>query len=39
MGPGGDHNLLYTFMLPATLAETPLWVRLLAQAQRGELQP
>lgn len=39
MGPGGDHDLLYTFMLPATLAETRVWVRLLAQVQRGELQP
>ena len=39
MGPGGDHDLPYTFMLPPTLAQVRVWIQLLAQVQRGELQP
>ncbi len=39
MGPGGDHDLPYTFMLPPSLPQVLAWMRLLAQVQRGELQP
>jgi hypothetical protein len=39
MGPGGDHDLPYTFMLPPTLAQVRVWIQLFAQVQMGELQP
>ena len=39
MGPGGDHDLPYTFLLPPALAQVRLWIHLLAQVHRGELQP
>ena len=39
MGPGGDHDLPYTFILPTSTPQVLAWMRLLAQVQSGELQP
>jgi len=39
MGPGGDHDLPYTFMLPLSTPQVLAWIRLLAQVQNGKLQP
>lgn len=39
MGPGGDHDLSYTFLLPASIPQVLAWMRLLARVQSGELQP
>lgn len=39
LGPGGDHDLPYTFVLPPSLAQIRVWIKLLAQVQSGELQP
>ncbi len=38
-GTGGDHNVPYSFALPASLPQVLTWMRLLARVQRGELQP
>ncbi len=38
-GAGGDHDLPYSFALPAWMPQVLAWVRLLAKVQRGELQP
>lgn len=39
LGPGGDHDVSYHFILPAELLQVLAWVRLLARKERGELQP
>ena len=39
LGPGGDHDILYRFALPASLPQVLAWIRLLARVHRGELQP
>jgi hypothetical protein len=38
-GPGGDHDLPYSFALPFSMPQVLAWMRLLAKVQRGELQP
>jgi hypothetical protein len=38
-GTGGDHDVPYSFALPASLPQVLTWMRLLARVQRGELQP
>jgi hypothetical protein len=38
-GPGGDHNLPYSFSLPISLPQVLAWMTLLARVQRGELRP
>ena len=38
-GGGGDHDLPYSFALPASMPQVLAWMRLLAKVQRGELQP
>jgi len=39
MGSGGDHDVSYTFTMPISTPQTLVWMRLLAQIQRGELEP
>ncbi len=39
LGPGGDHDVPYTFTLPLTMPPVLAWMRLLAQVQRGEVEP
>jgi hypothetical protein len=39
LGPGGDHDVPYNFVLPASMPQVFAWMRLLARIQRGELQP
>lgn len=39
LGPGGDHDVPYSFALSASLRQVLAWMRLLARVQRGELQP
>jgi hypothetical protein len=39
LGPGGDHDVLYSFVLPPSMPQVLAWMRLLARRQRGELQP
>jgi hypothetical protein len=39
LGPGGDHDVPYSFALPASLPQVFAWMRLLAKVHRGELQP
>ncbi len=39
LGPGGDHDVPYSFTLPASLPQVVAWMRLLAKVHRGELQP
>jgi len=39
LGPGGDHDVLYSFVLPPSMPQVLTWMRLLARIQRGELQP
>ncbi len=39
LGPGGDHDVPYTFALPLSMPHVLAWMRLLAQVQRGELEP
>jgi hypothetical protein len=36
---GGDHDTPYTFTLPLSMRQALAWTRLLAQVQRGELEP
>ena len=38
-GPGGDHDLPYSFSLPLSLPQVLAWMTLLARVQRGELRP
>ena len=38
-GPGGDHDMVYIFVLPTSLPQLRVWVRLLASVQHGDLQP
>jgi hypothetical protein len=37
-GSGGDHDIPYSFALPAFMPQALAWVRLLARVQRGEVQ-
>jgi hypothetical protein len=39
LGPGGDHDVPYTFALPVSMPQVLAWTRLLAQVQRGEVEP
>jgi len=39
LGPGGDHDVSYTFALPVWMPQVLAWTRLLAQVQRGEVEP
>ncbi|MGB8348070.1 MAG: hypothetical protein WCD86_24525 [Ktedonobacteraceae bacterium] len=39
MGSGSDHDVPYTFTMPISMPQTLVWMRLLAQIQRGELEP
>ena len=39
LGPGGDHDVPYSFALPPSMPQVLAWMRLLARIQRGELQP
>ncbi len=38
-GPGGDHDLPYSFSLPLSLPQVLAWMTLLARVQKGELHP
>ena len=38
-GPGGDHDLPYSFSLPISLPQTLAWMTLLARVHCGELHP
>ena len=38
-GPGGDHDVPYSFAMPPSMPQVHAWMRLLAKVQRGELQP
>jgi hypothetical protein len=38
-GPGGDHDLPYSFSLPCSLPQVLAWMSLLVRVQRGELHP
>jgi hypothetical protein len=38
-GPGGDHDLPYSFSLLLSLPQVLAWMTLLARVQRGELHP
>jgi hypothetical protein len=38
-GPGGDHDLPYSFSLPCSLPQVLAWMTLLVRVQRGELHP
>ncbi len=37
-GPGGDHDLPYSFSLPLSLPQVLTWITLLVRVQQGELQ-
>jgi hypothetical protein len=39
LGPGGDHDVPHSFVLPPAMPQVLAWMRLLARIQRGELQP
>jgi hypothetical protein len=39
MGPGGDHDCLYIFALPANMQQVLAWMKLLARVHNGELEP
>jgi hypothetical protein len=39
MGAGGDHDLPYTFALPASIPQVLSWTRLMVRVQHGELHP
>ena len=36
LGPGGDHDVPYRFVLPASMPQVLAWMRLLARIQRRE---
>jgi hypothetical protein len=38
LGPGGDHDVLCSLVLPPSMPQVLAWMRLLARIQRGELQ-
>jgi hypothetical protein len=38
-GPGGDHDLPYSFSLPLSVPQVLAWMTLLARVQRDELHP
>jgi len=38
-GPGGDHDLPYSFSLPLSLPQVLAWMTLLVKVHRGELHP
>jgi hypothetical protein len=38
-GPGGDHDLPYSFSLPLSLLQVLAWTTLLVRVQQGELRP
>jgi len=38
-GPGGDHDLPYSFSWPRSVPQVLAWMTLLARVQRGELHP
>ena len=38
LGPGGDHDVPYRFVLPPSMPPVLAWMRLLARRERGELQ-
>jgi hypothetical protein len=39
LGPGGDHDLPYTFTLPISTPQVLAWMKLLVRVQHGELHP
>ena len=39
LGPGGDHDVPYTFALPLWMPHVLAWMRVLAKVQHGELEP
>ena len=39
IGPGGDHDLPYSFSLPASVLQVLAWMTLLVKVQQGELLP
>jgi hypothetical protein len=39
LGPGGDHDIPYSFALPPSIPQVLVWIRLLARVHRGEIQP
>ena len=39
IGTGADHDVPYSFALPASMPQTLAWIRLLVRVQRGEVQP
>jgi hypothetical protein len=39
LSPGGDHNVPYSFALPASVPQVLAWMSLLARVHRGELEP
>jgi hypothetical protein len=38
LGPGGDHDVPSSFVLPPSMRQVLAWMRLLARIQRRELQ-
>lgn len=38
LGPGGDHDVPSSFVLPPSMRQVLAWMRLLARRERGELQ-
>jgi hypothetical protein len=38
LGPGGDHDIPYRFVLPASMPQVLAWMRLFAKRRHGELQ-
>ena len=39
LGPGGDHDSYYCFVLPASVPQVLTWMRLMGKIQRGEIEP
>jgi hypothetical protein len=39
LGPGGDHDVPYRFVLPTSMPQVLAWMRLLARIRQGELHP
>jgi hypothetical protein len=39
LGPGDDHDVPYSVVLPPSMPQVLAWMRLLARIRRGELQP
>jgi hypothetical protein len=39
LGPRGDHGVPYRFVLPPSMPQVLVWVKLLAKVACGELQP